>query len=189
MCSFWYVECLSRMGDLPKARFLFEKMLGYANHLGLYGEELGPRAQQLGNFPTGLHAPGADQRRIRSGPAALGRRPCRLRTTQDFSTYRDRSPAGAVSAGCRARRRTSGSCGRSLCGLRGTRCAGPRSQFARGQAGSSSRIENYLGFPTGISGQELAGRANAQAQNLAPPGTWLFHLQRRGPIPVTTGCR
>ena len=37
MCSFWYVECLSRMGDLPKARFFFEKMLGYANHLGLYG--------------------------------------------------------------------------------------------------------------------------------------------------------
>jgi len=51
MCSFWYVECLSRMGDLPKARFIFEKMLGYANHLGLYGEELGPRAQHLGNFP------------------------------------------------------------------------------------------------------------------------------------------
>ena len=51
MCSFWYVECLSRMGDLHKARFLFEKMLGYANHLGLYGEELGPQAQHLGNFP------------------------------------------------------------------------------------------------------------------------------------------
>jgi GH15 family glucan-1,4-alpha-glucosidase len=51
MCSFWYVECLSRMGDLHQARFLFEKMLGYANHLGLYGEELGPRAQHLGNFP------------------------------------------------------------------------------------------------------------------------------------------
>ena len=33
-----------------------------------------------------------------------------------------------------------------------------------GQAGSSSKIENYLGFPTGISGQELAGRANVQAQ-------------------------
>ena len=33
-----------------------------------------------------------------------------------------------------------------------------------GQAGSSSKIENYLGFPTGISGQELAGRALAQAQ-------------------------
>src|SRR5262249_16510760 len=51
MCSFWYVECLSRMGDLPKARLFFEKMLGYANHLGLYGEELGPQAQHLGNFP------------------------------------------------------------------------------------------------------------------------------------------
>jgi thioredoxin reductase (NADPH) len=33
-----------------------------------------------------------------------------------------------------------------------------------GQAGSSSKIENYLGFPTGISGQELAGRAYTQAQ-------------------------
>jgi GH15 family glucan-1,4-alpha-glucosidase len=51
MCSFWYVECLSRMGDIQKARFFFEKMLGYANHVGLYGEELGPRAQHLGNFP------------------------------------------------------------------------------------------------------------------------------------------
>jgi GH15 family glucan-1,4-alpha-glucosidase len=51
MCSFWYVECLSRLGDLHKARFFFEKMLGYANHLGLYGEELGPQAQHLGNFP------------------------------------------------------------------------------------------------------------------------------------------
>jgi GH15 family glucan-1,4-alpha-glucosidase len=51
MCSFWYVECLSRAGDLQKARFFFEKALGYANHLGLYAEELGPRGQHLGNFP------------------------------------------------------------------------------------------------------------------------------------------
>ena len=51
MCSFWYVECLSRTGDVLKARHYLEKMLGYANHVGLYGEELGPRAQHLGNFP------------------------------------------------------------------------------------------------------------------------------------------
>ncbi|HEX2094566.1 MAG TPA: glycoside hydrolase family 15 protein [Longimicrobiaceae bacterium] len=51
MCSFWYVECLSRAGDLQQARFLFEKMLGYANHLGLYAEQLGPSGEQLGNFP------------------------------------------------------------------------------------------------------------------------------------------
>ncbi len=51
MCSFWYVECLSRSGDEQQARFLFEKMLGYANHLGLFGEELGPRGEHLGNFP------------------------------------------------------------------------------------------------------------------------------------------
>ncbi len=51
MCSFWYVECLARCGQLEKARFYFEKMLGYANHLGLYAEELGPRGEHLGNFP------------------------------------------------------------------------------------------------------------------------------------------
>ncbi len=51
MCSFWYVECLARAGDLAQARFLFEKMLGYANHLGLYAEETGPAGEHLGNFP------------------------------------------------------------------------------------------------------------------------------------------
>ncbi len=51
MCSFWYIECLARAGDLEKARFYFEKMLGYANHLGLYAEELGPHGEHLGNFP------------------------------------------------------------------------------------------------------------------------------------------
>jgi GH15 family glucan-1,4-alpha-glucosidase len=51
MCTFWYVECLSRAGRLEKARFYFEKMLGYANHLGLYSEQLGFEGQHLGNFP------------------------------------------------------------------------------------------------------------------------------------------
>ena len=51
MCSFWYVECLSRAGQLDKARFYFEKMLGYANHLGLYAEQLGFQGEHLGNFP------------------------------------------------------------------------------------------------------------------------------------------
>ncbi|HET7226623.1 MAG TPA: glycoside hydrolase family 15 protein [Candidatus Eisenbacteria bacterium] len=51
MCTFWYVEALARSGDVPLARFIFEKMLGYANHLGLYAEELGPSGEHLGNFP------------------------------------------------------------------------------------------------------------------------------------------
>jgi GH15 family glucan-1,4-alpha-glucosidase len=51
MCTFWYVECLSRSGQLEKARLYFEKMLGYANHLGLYSEQLGFRGEHLGNFP------------------------------------------------------------------------------------------------------------------------------------------
>ncbi len=51
MCSFWYAECLARAGNLKQARFIFEKAHGYANHLGLYSEELGMRGEQLGNFP------------------------------------------------------------------------------------------------------------------------------------------
>jgi GH15 family glucan-1,4-alpha-glucosidase len=54
MCSFWYVECLSRANDLRQARFIFEKALGYSNHLGLYAEQLGPCGEHLGNFPQAL---------------------------------------------------------------------------------------------------------------------------------------
>jgi GH15 family glucan-1,4-alpha-glucosidase len=51
ICSFWYVEALSRSGRVRDARLAFEKMLTYANHLGLYSEEIGPGGEQLGNFP------------------------------------------------------------------------------------------------------------------------------------------
>ncbi len=50
-CSFWYIECLARAGELEKAQLLFEKLLGYANHLGLYSEQIGSSGQHLGNFP------------------------------------------------------------------------------------------------------------------------------------------
>ncbi|MFI6604475.1 glycoside hydrolase family 15 protein [Nonomuraea sp. NPDC050536] len=51
MCTFWYVEALARSGRLEDARLTFEKMLTYANPLGLYAEEIGPSGEQLGNFP------------------------------------------------------------------------------------------------------------------------------------------
>jgi GH15 family glucan-1,4-alpha-glucosidase len=56
MCTFWLVEALTRAGRadparLEQARLIFERMLGYANHLGLYAEETGPRGEALGNFP------------------------------------------------------------------------------------------------------------------------------------------
>jgi len=51
MCTFWYVDALARSGRLNDARLTFEKMLTYANHLGLYAEEIGPTGEQLGNFP------------------------------------------------------------------------------------------------------------------------------------------
>ncbi len=56
MCTFWLVEAMTRAGSrdqkrLERARLTFEQMLGYANHLGLYSEEIGPRGEALGNFP------------------------------------------------------------------------------------------------------------------------------------------
>jgi len=50
-CTFWYVEALARSGQVEQARWIFEKMLGYASPLGLYAEEIGPTGEQLGNFP------------------------------------------------------------------------------------------------------------------------------------------
>ena len=51
ICTFWYVEALARAGNTADARLAFEKMLTYANHLGLYSEEIGPSGEALGNFP------------------------------------------------------------------------------------------------------------------------------------------
>jgi GH15 family glucan-1,4-alpha-glucosidase len=51
ICTFWYVEALARAGRLDQARLIFEKMLTYANHLGLYSEQIGPTGEALGNFP------------------------------------------------------------------------------------------------------------------------------------------
>ena len=59
MCTFWLVEAMTRAGRtdrrlLEQARLIFESMLGYANHVGLYGEETGPSGETLGNFPQAL---------------------------------------------------------------------------------------------------------------------------------------
>jgi GH15 family glucan-1,4-alpha-glucosidase len=51
ICTFWYVEALARAGRTEEARLAFEKMLTYANHLGLYAEEIGHTGEQAGNFP------------------------------------------------------------------------------------------------------------------------------------------
>jgi GH15 family glucan-1,4-alpha-glucosidase len=59
LCTFWLVEALTRASRtqprrLDEARLVFEEMLGYANHLGLYSEQTGKRGEFLGNFPQAL---------------------------------------------------------------------------------------------------------------------------------------
>src|SRR5262245_48642236 len=56
ICSFWLVEAVTRAGHtdpqrLEEARLLFEQVLGYANHVGLYSEQTGASGEALGNFP------------------------------------------------------------------------------------------------------------------------------------------
>jgi GH15 family glucan-1,4-alpha-glucosidase len=51
LCTFDYVNSLARAGQIDKARVTFEKMLTYANHLGLYSEEIALTGEQIGNFP------------------------------------------------------------------------------------------------------------------------------------------
>ena len=63
LCTFWLVEALTRASAkdekrLRRARNLFEQMLGYANHLGLFSEQIGHQGQALGNFPQAIHASG-----------------------------------------------------------------------------------------------------------------------------------
>jgi GH15 family glucan-1,4-alpha-glucosidase len=51
LCTFWYVDALARSGRLAEAELVFQKMQTYANHLGLFSEEIGITGEQLGNFP------------------------------------------------------------------------------------------------------------------------------------------
>lgn len=52
VCSFWFVDALHAIGRKEEARALFERILGYRNHVGLLSEDVDPRTGQLwGNFP------------------------------------------------------------------------------------------------------------------------------------------
>jgi GH15 family glucan-1,4-alpha-glucosidase len=59
LCTFWLVEAMTRASVtrpdlLDEARLTFERMLGYANHVGLFAEQTGPSGEALGNFPQAL---------------------------------------------------------------------------------------------------------------------------------------
>jgi GH15 family glucan-1,4-alpha-glucosidase len=78
LCTFWYVDALARAGRLDDARLTFEKMHTYANHLGLYSEEIGSTGEQLGNFPQAfshlslISAAVNLDRQLDHGPGSIG---------------------------------------------------------------------------------------------------------------------
>ena len=80
MCTFWMAEALARAGRLEEARLIFEKMLGYANHVGLFAEQIGLTGEALGNFPQafthlGLISAAFHLSAALDGPEAEVRRP------------------------------------------------------------------------------------------------------------------
>src|SRR5580658_8155896 len=81
ICTFWLADVLAKMGKLGRSRLIFEKMLTYANHLGLYAEEIGPTGEAMGNFPQAFTHLGLinaafaldrAQRNRRSAPGLIG---------------------------------------------------------------------------------------------------------------------
>jgi GH15 family glucan-1,4-alpha-glucosidase len=92
LCTFSWVDALARSGRLEEARLTFEKMLTYANHVGLYSEEIALTGEQIGNFPqafthlalidsaltldAALDGPGrGSAAQIAAGPATIDLRP------------------------------------------------------------------------------------------------------------------
>ena len=81
ICSFWLVEALTRAGCVEEARLMFEKMLGYANHVGLYAEEIGYCGEALGNFPQAFTLLGLISAAFNLDRALL-KNPCENRTAE-----------------------------------------------------------------------------------------------------------
>ena len=110
ICSFWLVSALTIIGEVDRARALFQKLLSFAGPLHLYAEEIdATTGQHLGQLPPGVHAPRADRRR----PAAdrhRGRRgrltgASRVFTTSALEDPRDVSDDVPAARGDRVRRR------------------------------------------------------------------------------------
>lgn len=73
ICSFWLVDNLALVGKTERARELFERLLGYANDVGLLAEELDPLSGELlGNFPQAFSHVGLMWRRLEPGPSGIG---------------------------------------------------------------------------------------------------------------------
>jgi GH15 family glucan-1,4-alpha-glucosidase len=82
LCSFAYVDALTHAGRIEDARIAFEQMLTYANHLGLYSEEIAVTGEQIGNFPQAFTHLELIDAALSLDAALDGKRPSRLRLHQ-----------------------------------------------------------------------------------------------------------
>jgi GH15 family glucan-1,4-alpha-glucosidase len=100
LCTFAYVDSLARAGQVDKARIVFEKMLTYANHVGLFSEEIALTGEQIGNFPQAFtHLSLIDaaitlDRQLDSGMPAL-RLPTPVASAPGLAPQRSATPAPA----------------------------------------------------------------------------------------------
>ena len=102
LCTFMYVDSLARAGQLEKARNTFEKMLTYANHLGLFSEEIALTGEQIGNFPQAFtHLALIDA--ALTLDRQLDRRGSARARTAGLVGFRSRNNADLVIAGCGSR--------------------------------------------------------------------------------------
>ena len=77
-CSFWYVECLARAGELEKAQLLFEKLVGLRQPSRVVFRRAGCRRAASWKFPAGVHPSRADQRGKLSRPGSIGHKRCNV---------------------------------------------------------------------------------------------------------------
>ncbi|KAE8763128.1 glycoside hydrolase family 15 protein [Georgenia thermotolerans] len=97
LCTFTYVDALARAGHVTQARLTFEKMLTYANHLGLYSEEIALTGEQIGNFPQAFTHLALIDAALRLNTILDQTRPA-LRA-QPLSTIPGQQPAPAAATG------------------------------------------------------------------------------------------
>ena len=168
LCSFTYVDALARAGRVDEARLAFEKILTYANHVGLFSEEIALTGEQIGNFPqafthlslidAALTLDRALDRRAATAPPRSGPVPTPRPPAPRVSPEADGAPgSGAGRVGLRH-------------GPDGQRAAGRRPGVTRRGTGPDP-VREHVDLPLPVrAADDRAGAAHGHAADGLAPG-------------------